>query len=308
MLRILALCATLLLVSVPTADPPDSAVPQKLPSWAASVRAILSREGTMQPGDVFRIAVARSDLRVIREGVVLEPRFAYSAWAAVMPMGKTGEVMMMGDLVLTSAEVDPVLRRLLKGGMQVTALHNHLKGENPRLMYLHYGGEGPPSALAVTLKEALALTSSPRYEPPQELVQDMETTPPELTAAYDQVQRILGHEGKTVRRVLQISIPRVEPIRCDNLDLPPAMGVATQLNFQPAGSGLAATGDFVLTDDELQGLLQTLALGSISVEAIHSHMTHEKPALKFVHFYTQGPAETVATGLRAALDQTAVKR
>jgi uncharacterized protein DUF1259 len=308
MLRILALYAALLLVPAPTPNPPASQAPQPLPSWAASVRAILSREGTMQPGDVFRVAVARSDLRVIREGLVLEPRFAYTSWTAVMPMGKSGEVMAMGDLVLTTAEVDPVMRRLLKGGMRVTALHNHLKGENPRLMFLHYDGKGLPSSLAVTIKEALALTSSPHYEPPQELVQDMEAMPPELTAAYEQVQKTLGREGKIFRKVLQVSFPRVESIRCDNMELPPAMGTATQFNFQPAGTGLAATGDFVLTDDELQPVLQTLALGGIAVEAIHSHMTHEKPTLKFVHFFAQGPAESVATALRAALDQTAVKR
>ena len=308
MLRILTLCAALLLVPVPTANPPTPETPPKLPPWAASVRAILSREGTMQPGDVFRVAVARSDLSVVREGVTLEPRFAYTSWTAVMPMGKGGEVMMMGDLVLTTKEVDPVIRQLLKGGLRVTALHNHLNGESPRLMYLHYEGEGPVSSLAVTIKQALALTASPRYEPSQELVQDMEAAPPALMAAYEQVQKTLGREGKIVRKVLQVSFPRVEPIRCRGMDLPPAMGTATQINFQPAGAGLAATGDFVLTDDELQPLLQALALGGVSVEAIHSHMTHEKPTLKFVHFFAQGPAETVAAALRAGLDQTAIQR
>ena len=308
MLRILTLCAAILLALAPPANPPTSETSQKLPSWAASVRAILAREGTLQAGDVFRVAVARSDLKVVREGVALEPRFAYTSWTAVMPMGKGGEVMVMGDLVLTPKEVDPVMRRLLKGGMRVTALHNHLKGETPRVMFLHYDGKGLVSSLAVTIKEALALTSSPRYEPPQELVQDMETTPPDLMAAYEQVQKILGREGKTVRKVLQVSFPRAEPVRCEDMDLPPAMGTSTQINFQPAGAGLAATGDFVLTDDELQPLLQTLALGGISVEAIHNHMTHEKPPLKFVHFFAQGPGETVAAALRAALDQTAIKR
>ena len=308
MLRILTLCAAMLLVPLPTAETPTTETPPKLPPWATSVRAILAREGTMQPGDVFRVAVARSDLKVIREGVALEPRFAYTSWTAVMPMGKTGEVMVMGDLVLTPKEVDPVMRRLLKGGMRVTALHNRLKGENPRLMFLHYDGHGVVSALAVTIKEALALTASPRYEPPEELVQDMEITSSELMAAYEQVQKTLGRQGKIVRRVLQISFPRVGPIRCEGMDLPAAMGTATQINFQPAGADLAATGDFVLTDDELQPLLQALALGGVSVEAIHSHMTHEKPTLKFVHFFAQGPAETVAMALRAGLDQTAIQR
>ena len=308
MLRFLALFAAVLLIPTSTANPPTTEAPPKLPSWAETIQTVLSREGTMQPGEVFRLAVPRSDLSVVREGVALEPRFAYTSWTAVMPMGKEGEVMVMGDMVLTSKEVDPVMRRLLKGGMQVTALHNHLNGENPRLMYLHYGGEGPVSALAVTIKETLALTSSPRYQPSKGLVQGMEATPPELIAAYEEVQKILGREGKIAGKVLQVSFPRVEPIQCEGMDLPPAMGTATQINFQPAGAGLAATGDFVLTDDELQPLLQALARGGISVEAIHSHMTHEKPTLKFVHFFAQGPAETVAKVLRTALDQTAVKR
>jgi len=303
MLRFLTFCAAMLLVPAPTAKPPE-ATPQ-LPTWAKSVRDILSREGTMQPGDVFRVAVARSDLTVVRDEVTLEPRFAYTSWIAVMPMGKEGEVMVMGDMVLTTKEVDPVMRRLLKGGLRVTALHNHLNGENPRLMYLHYDGMGQVSPLAETIKEALALTSAPRSEPSQG---PKEATPPELMAAFEQVQKILGREGKIARKVLQVSFPRADPIQCEGMDLPPAMGTATQINFQPAGAGLAATGDFVVTDDELQPLLQALARGGISVEAIHSHMTHEKPTLKFVHFFAQGPAETVAKALRTALDQTAVKR
>src|SRR6058998_2851520 len=116
MVRNLALSAALFLALLPAPESPTTPTGAHLPSWAASVRAILSREGVMQPGDVFRVAIARSDLKVARYGVPLEPQFAYTSWTAVMPMGKGGEVMAMGDLVLTLTEVDPVMRRLLKGG------------------------------------------------------------------------------------------------------------------------------------------------------------------------------------------------
>lgn len=291
-----------------TAAPDQPAHPTPLPPWAERVRAALARDGTMMPGEVFRIAVARSDLKVTRDRVPLSPRFAYTSWTSIMPVGKHGEVMVMGDLVLTPAEVDPVLRALLKGKMRVTALHNHLKGETPRLMFLHYDGKGSAPELAATIREALALTASPHYETSQELVSEIEAPAPDLVAAFEQVQQALGRDGKIAGKVLQLSFPRLEPVRCENVELPPSMGTATQLNFQPVGSQLAATGDFVLTDDELQPVLQALASGGISIEAIHNHMTHEKPTLKFVHFYAQGSVQTLTTTLRAALDQVAVKR
>lgn len=284
---------------------PDDA--GKFPYWASILDQVLARPGTLHPDGVYRVGISRSDLRVSRKGVPIERPMALTCWEAYRRIGKTDELMVMGDLVLLPSEVSLVVKKLLESGLQVTALHNHLVGEEPRLMYLHYEGRGSARVLASRLREALALTAIPRYQSATDLIEARE--PNEKTMnAYRQIEQILGQEGRLVEKVLQVSFPRAEPVKCGKIEVPPSMGTAIALHFQPSPAGVAATGDFVLTDDEVMPVLQALRLGNIDVEAIHSHMLHETPTLKFVHFWAEGPAEKVAVALRAALDQVAIKR
>ncbi len=271
-----------------------------LPPWK-TVEMALGRSGQLLPGEVFRIALPRTDLHVTVQGIVLEPAFALGSWAAFKEMGD--HAMVMGDLVVLERELNPLLSRLLAGGLEVSAIHNHLNGVTPPILYLHYVGHGDAVELAEALRGALAETGTP-----------FSTTVDSASAAVGgrtidtrQVAEIMGHPGKTIGDdVFQVSVPRSEKITADGMEIPPAMGVAMPFNFQPTGSGKAAiTGDFVLTASEVNPVARALREHGIEVTAIHHHMLDETPRLLFLHFWANDDALALARGLRAALDRTA---
>ena len=266
--------------------------------WTA-VDEVLGRKGTAQPGDVMRYGFPRADLQVTANGVQLRPSLALGSWLAFKRIGG-GRAMMMGDLVLTEDEVAPVMHALQEGGVEQTALHNHVLGESPRVMYMHVSGHGDAAKLAQTARAALGATRTP-LDPP--------ASPP-AAAAIDldtaAVARALGYAGRVNGGVYQVSVPRRETIREAGREVPPAMGVATAINFQPTGGGKAAiTGDFVMTAREVNAVIRALAENGIEVTALHSHMLAETPRLFFMHFWANDDAVKLATGLRAALSRTA---
>jgi hypothetical protein len=180
-------------------------------------------------------------------------------------------------------------------------LHNHVLGETPRVMYLHFGGHGDAAALARTLRTALERTKTP-LQPPAGNAQA-----PELPAA--EMDRILGFTAKANGGVLQYAVPRAERIVEHGMEVPPAAGMATAINFQPTGDGRAAiTGDFVLLASEVNPVIRELRSGGIAVTALHSHMLDEEPRLFFMHFWANDDTVKLATALRRALDRMNVKR
>ncbi len=210
--------------------------------------------------------------------------------------------MLMGDLVLLEAEVGPVINALQTGGIEQTALHNHLLHESPHVVYLHIMGRGGAVALATTLHTALGRTGRPAAPVAQG---------PPATLGLDTVQisQIIGAHGRVNGGVYQLSLPRDGPVMLDSIEVPPAMGVATAINFQATGAGRAAvTGDFVLTANEVTPVLRALGSNRIEVTALHSHMLAESPRLLFMHFWAEGDALALARGLRAALDRVSLKR
>jgi hypothetical protein len=256
----------------------------------------LGRGGTTQPDGVRRYSFPRSDLQVELDGVAISPSLALGSWLAFQPMGK--EVMVMGDLVLTHEEVNPVLSELLKGGIKVTALHNHLLRSSPPTMYMHVQGRGDPWKVAVALRTALAASRTPMDAAAQgaEAALDLDT------AALD---RIIGRQGKQSGGVYQYVIARPERLTDSGMAAPQTMGTGTVLNFQPLGGGRAAiTGDFVLTATEVDPVMRALRTANMEVTALHNHMLNDEPRLFFMHFWAQGDAARLARGLRAAINQT----
>jgi hypothetical protein len=263
--------------------------------WKA-VEAAMGRPGQPQPGDVMKFAMPRKDLHVTLGGVTIKPALALGSWAAFKQ--STDGAMIMGDLVLTEDEVQPVMTKLQEGGIQEAAIHNHLIGESPRVIYMHIASHGDPVQMAKAIHEALALTKTP---PPD----TTPATPADLGFDQKQVEQILGHAGKVNGGVLQVSVPRAESINDSGMIVPPSMGVATALNFQPTEKGKAAiTGDFVLLASEVNPVLRALRQNGIAVTALHSHMLSEEPRLFFMHFWANDDALKLAKGLRAALDKT----
>ncbi len=275
--------------------------PSVTSTWA-SVEDALGRKGAMQPGNVIRFSFPRSDLSVNVGGVTLKPALALGGWVAFKEMAK-GRAMAMGDLVLTEDEVSPVMRALQAGGVEQTALHNHVLKESPRVMYMHILAHGDPTKIARTIHDALGQSKTPLGP----------ASPPSAASAADLdtagIARALGVAGRLNGVVYQVSVPRRETIRESGMEVPPSMGVATAINFQPTGGGKAAiTGDFVLRASEVNPVIRALRDNRIEVTALHSHMLEEEPRLFFMHFWANDDAVTLAKGLRAALDKTNSKK
>jgi len=266
--------------------------------WHAQVGEALGKSGATAPGGIYRVGLPRTDLKVTLDGVELKAGFALGGWLAFEKMGDQG--MVMGDLVLTMDEVAPVTTKLAAGGIDVTALHNHLLRNQPFTMYMHVLGHGDPVKLATALHTALAETKTPLSASPAAPA----AAPPPIdldTAALDQT---LGAKGTNNGGIYQFSIPRAEPIKDGNMDVPPPMGSANAINFQPTGGGKAAiTGDFVLIAKEVNPVLRALREHGIEVTAIHNHMLDDQPHLYFMHFWANDDARKLAEGLKAALAQ-----
>jgi hypothetical protein len=289
------------------------------PAWAAEawqqqIASGLGKPGTEMPGGVYRVSLPRTDLEVTLDGVAIKPALALGSWLAFKPMGN--EVMVMGDLVLTEAEINPVLTRLEQGGIGITALHNHLLRASPATMYMHVHGYGDATKLATTLREALNASKTPFGAEtagisPQAAAQATTTastgSAPDLdTATLDQT---LGRKGKVNGGVYQVSVPRAEAVKDSGMEVPEAMGSAIAINFQPTGpSKVAITGDFVLTADEVNPVIKALQSNGIEVTALHNHMLNDEPRLFFMHFWANDDAQKLAKGLRAALDQVKVAK
>ena len=265
--------------------------------WQAQVGEALGKTGATAPGGIYRVGLPRTDLKVTLDGVELKAGFALGSWLAFEKMGDQG--MVMGDLVLTMDEVAPVMTKLAAGGIEVTALHNHLLRNQPFTMYMHVQGKGDPVKLAAVLHAALAESKTPLSAAPAAAA-----APPAIdldTAAIDQ---ILGAKGTNNGGVYQFGIPRAEPIKDNGMDVPPPMGSANAINFQPTGGGKAAiTGDFVLIAKEVNPALKALREHGIEVTAIHNHMLDDQPHLYFMHFWANDDPRRLAEGLKAALAQ-----
>jgi hypothetical protein len=249
------------------------------PEWMKSVGEALGKTGAAMPGGVYRVGLARSDLKVTLDGVEIKPAFALGSWLAFKKVGNQG--MVMGDLVLLASEVTPVMTKVEEAGIEVTALHNHLLRNEPFTMYMHVEGHGDPVKLATALHAALAesktpLESAPAASPPPAPSIDLDTVA---------IDKALAAKGKINGGVYQVSIPRAEPIKERGMDVPEAMGSAIAINFQPTGSGKTAiTGDFVLIAKEVNPVIKALRDNGIEVTAIHNHMLDDQPRLFFMHF------------------------
>ena len=263
------------------------------------VDAVFGRKPAVSD-DVHRYGFPRTDLSVTLDGVTIKPALALGGWVAFKPM--RGGAMVMGDLVLLESEINPVMAKLIEGGLEITAVHNHLLRANPATFYMHVGGHGDPAKMAGVIREALAASKTPLSTPAAA------GPPPTIDLDTAKLDQIIGVKGQPNGGVYQFGVGRQDPIIENGMPIAPVgpMGVATAINFQPTGEGKAAiTGDFVLTGDEVNPVIRALRSNGIEVTAVHSHMLDEQPRLFFMHFWANDNAEKLARGLRAAIDKTA---
>jgi hypothetical protein len=178
--------------------------------------------------------------------------------------------------------------------LEVSAIHNHLAGETPAVYYVHFFGRGSAAALSSALDAALRATKTPRG-PASAATADI---------TYDRatIEKVLGKPGQAKGKVLAFSFARPRKITMHKTELPPAMGMATAVNFQPSSRGVGATGDFVVDEAQVQAVVRALREHNILVTALHNHLLDDEPRTVFIHFWAEGPAGGVAQGLRTAVD------
>src|SRR5438477_3922281 len=176
------------------------------------VDTTLGKTGAVS-GEVHRYGFPRSDLQVTVDGVAIKPALALGGWAAFQAM--RGEAMVMGDLVLLETEVNPVMAKLLDGGIDITAVHNHLLRANPETVYMHIGGHGDPVQMAEVIRSALALSKTP-------LISSSSAPGPAVELDTAQLDQIIGAKGQANGGVYQFSVPRRDPITETGVNVPGA--------------------------------------------------------------------------------------
>jgi len=265
-------------------------------SWS-SVEQALGRTAVPQTGDVMRFNFPRRDLHVTVGDVQVKPSLALGSWVAFKQM-PDGNAMAMGDLVLTESEINPVISALQQGGVEQTAVHNHLIGANPNTMYVHIRARGKALDIARTIRHALEASKTP-----------LDTAPAAPAAAFPldtaALAKALGYSGKVNGGVYQVGVGRADKVSEDGMEIPGSMGLSTAINFQPTTAGKAAiTGDFVMIASEVNPVIRALRGAGIQVTALHSHMIGETPHLYFMHFWANDDAIKLARGLGAAVAKT----
>ncbi len=293
--RSLTAAACLLLVSPVLL--PAQAVPQDY----QRVLDTLHRTGDYKDG-VLKVNVPRNDLNVTVEGFPTPTPFGFGGWLA-MTKAAGGQRVMMGDLVLLEQEVNPVISAMLDHGLAVTALHNHFFFEQPRIFYMHVMGSGTPADLATRVKPGLDLIG--HVPLPQ-----TDGAPPHVAAGRasqldtTKLSAIAGHSGEQTGAVYKITVGR-DDLKITDMGAPigTRMGLNTWAAFTGTDRDAAVAGDVAMLENEVQPVLKALRANGLDVVAIHQHMLDTRPAIIFLHYWGRGPADKLAAGFRAALDQ-----
>jgi uncharacterized protein DUF1259 len=291
--------AALVLLSLALAP---AALAQDMPADYAAVLKTLNKQGDYKD-NVLKVNIPRNDLKVTVEGVATPTPFGFGGWVALTKGSGAMEVM-MGDLVLTEDEVNPVLSALLTNNLDVTALHNHFFFDTPRIYYMHVHGHGSASDLAMRVKPALDLIGA---KPAANASTANGRT---ITGTLDSatLARIVGYQGEQTGPVYKITIGRADiPLTEMGASINARMGLNTWAAFYGNDNDAVIAGDIAMTDREVTPVLKALRANGIDVVAIHHHMTGTTPTVIFLHYWGKGPAQKLATSFRNAIDQTGAR-
>ena len=276
------------------------ATAQEMPTEYQEVLKILGKQGDFK-ANVLKINIPRKDLNVVVDGVATPTPFGFGGWLA-MTKGDGGVNVMMGDLVLTEDEVNPVMSALLDNGLEVTALHNHFFYESPRLFYMHVMGHAKPADLARMAKPAVDLIGQvpSRHASPAPAAARVQ--PGKIDTA--KIAKIVGHEGEQNGSVYKITVGRDDlNLKEMGASINARMGLNTWAAFVGDDDHAAVAGDVAMLEREVTRVLKALRSHGLEVVAVHHHMIGAKPPVIFLHYWGQGPVDQLASGFRAALDE-----
>lgn len=252
---------------------------------------------------VFKVSFPRTDVKVAVDGWAMKPFMGLTSWAAFKKgMGK--EAMVMGDLVLFEDEVNPVMSVGLESGLEVTALHNHFFYDNPKVYFMHIGGNGGVETLAKAVRKTQDRIKEIRAVSPDP-TKGFKGSPVPADSSIDgkPIEQMLGHTGQANSGMFKVVIGRMAKMH-GGAEVGKEMGVNTWAAFAGSNDNAFVDGDFAVLEGELQGVLKALRTTGINIVAIHHHMTHEQPRYIFLHYWGRGSTTELARGLKSALDKT----
>ena len=293
MKRLFAICAAVSLSFVSIAGAQD------VPAEYQQVLTTLGKQGDFK-ANVLKVNIPRNDLAVTVANVKTPTPFGFGGWVA-MTKGSGGMDVMMGDLVLTQDEVNPVMSALLDDGLDVTAIHNHFFWEEPRIFYMHVHGHGTPADLARKVKPALDLIgkgSRPAAAP------TAPATTPATSLDTARIAKIVGQQGEQTGAVYKITVGR-DDLKMTEMGAPinARMGLNTWAAFVGTNDNAAIAGDVAMVGSEVTPVLKSLRKNGIDVVAIHHHMVGTQPTVYFLHYWGTGPVDKLATSFKAALSE-----
>jgi hypothetical protein len=265
------------------------------------IEQVTGLKGTWNAAEgVFKVSAPRNDLPVSVDGWKMPPFMGLTSWVGFIN-GKRAEAMVAGDLVLFEDEVNPVMSAALESGLTVTALHNHFFFDEPKVYFMHIGGEGATQALASGVKAALAKQKEIRAARPQpSRMFGSSFAPGTNSITGSRIEQILGTKGQANNGMFKVVIGREAKMPC-GCAMTKEMGVNTWAAFAGTDDNAVVDGDFAVLEDELQPVLKSLRTSGINIVAIHSHMSHENPRILFLHYWGKGNANDLAKSLKAAL-------
>lgn len=270
-------------------------------TWdTAGLEQLTGGKGSLDPAEnVFKVSLPRSDIQATVGGVRITPPLGLTAWAAFTHVGK--QTMVMGDIVLLENQVNPVMSIALDNGLEVTALHNHFLGDNPKVMFMHVGGMGEEKALATAIGKIFSRLKDTQAKN-EELKADID--PAKTTLDPAKIEAALGgtYKGELASGVYKVVIGR--ETKMGKHTVGKSMGVNTWAAFAGSDDKAVVDGDFAMLESELQNVLKALRAGGIQVVAIHNHMTGESPRIMFLHYWGIGRTEALASTLKEALAKT----
>lgn len=271
---------------------------QEMPADYQQVLKLVSKSGDYK-ANVLKVNVPRNDLHMKVAGVSLPTPFGFGGWFAITK-GDGGHDVLMGDLVLTQEEVNPVMSALLDHGLEVTALHNHFFWDEPRLFYMHVHGHGQALDLAKEIKPALDLIEHGAPAPPA----SANSSAPKIALDTAKIAKIVGHEGEQSGAVYKITVGRDDlSVKEMGATINARMGLNTWAAFAGTDADAEVAGDIAMLGPEANPTLKALRVHGLDVVAIHQHMIGTDPPIIFLHYWAEGPADKLATGFKAALDE-----
>jgi hypothetical protein len=268
----------------------------------ATIDKVTGMKGKEGKGE-YKITVPQNDLNVVVDQFKIVPAMGLGSWAAFTP--SSNGVMVMGDIVLTEMDLKPVQQEVIRQGLSITAIHNHFVRNDPKVMYMHIGGEGSTEQMARKVKAVFDAVKTSRAKDPGASPSDSVVT----TIDTKMLDGIIGSKGEWSKGVYKYTIGRPDVVLKEHgVTITAFMGFNTWAAWQGTPDHAAVAGDFAMLENEVAPVIKALVENGIEVVAVHNHMIHEQPRIYFLHYWGVGNAGQLAKGLKAALNETGKKQ